>query len=96
MISKLNEGPMRTVLKVDPTGAIHDQEMARRKAETLRQDRPVEHTASGEKADAKYAEKDDSSAYLMEENKVVFEKYNKSGDVVYRLPPSVKPIDERV
>ncbi|MBR9979756.1 MAG: hypothetical protein KFF50_01885 [Desulfatitalea sp.] len=96
MISKINEAPLRAVMKADPIGPIHDQEMNRQRADALREARPVEPSSASDATGSKNAEKDPTSKYLMEGEKVVFEKYNKAGDVIYRLPPSDKPIDERV
>jgi hypothetical protein len=48
----------------------------------------------------KHAEKKEEakkrSATMFEEGRIVYEKYNNSGDVILRLPPAKKPVDERV
>jgi hypothetical protein len=96
MISNINEGPMRTVMKIDPIGPIHDQEVNRQRADALRQARPVEKAASSARNEPKESEENDKSEYKLENEKVVFKKYNNKGDMVYQLPPSSTPIDERV
>ncbi len=96
MISNINEGSMRMVMKIDPSGPIHDQEVNRQRADALRQARPVEKSASSARNESKQAEENDKSEYKLENEKVVFKKYNKKGDVIYQLPPSSNPIDERV
>ena len=37
-----------------------------------------------------------TSAHTFEEGRVVYEKYNNNGDVILRLPPAKKPVDELV
>ncbi len=95
MINNISEGPLRTAMKVDPSGAIHEKQATQEKAEQLRQARPVENTDSSDKAKAQSDKDKASSKYLVEDKMVVFEKYNKDGDLVYRIPPSYKPVDER-
>ena len=95
MINNISEGALRTVTKIDPGGAIHDKEAAQQQAEVARQERPVEDTESGNKANGKDAGQKDRSKYVVDGHTVVFEKYDEKGDLVFRLPPSYKPVDER-
>lgn len=44
----------------------------------------------------KKEEEKKTSAHMFEEGRVIFEKYNNSGDVILRLPPAKKPVDEMV
>ncbi|MBI5063901.1 MAG: hypothetical protein HZB87_10690 [Desulfatitalea sp.] len=96
MINNISEGTMRTAVKIEPGEAIHDRQISQAKSEEIRKARPVENTESGSKAGSKNTQKESSSKYLLEENTVVFEKYNKDGELLYRLPPTYKPVDERV
>jgi len=96
MINNISEGPLRAAMKIDPSAAIHDRQADQSKAEALRQARPVENTESGGKAGSKKNQEETTSKYLLEDKTIVFEKYNKDGDLVYRIPPSYKPVDERV
>lgn len=96
MINKISEAPLRAVMKTDPIGPIHDQEMNRQRAEAQRETRAVESSSQSDAAGSQQTEDKPESKYLEEGSKVVFEKYNKAGDVIYRLPPSETPIDERV
>lgn len=96
MINNISEGPLRAATKIDPGTAIHDKQAVEDKVEQLRQARPVEDTESSDKAKQQKDSDQDSSKYLLEDKTIVFEKYNKDGDLVYRIPPSYKPVDERV
>jgi hypothetical protein len=96
MINNINEGPLRAAAKIDPGGTIHDREISQQQAAEARQVRPVENSEAGNKADAKNSHKKDQSKYVVEDNTLVFEKYNQKGDLIFRLPPDYKPVDERV
>lgn len=96
MINNISEGPLRAAIKVDPSAAIHDKQAVQDKTEQLRQARPVEDSESSNKAKQQKNTDKDTSKYLLEDKTIVFEKYNKDGDLVYRIPPSYKPVDERV
>lgn len=95
MIDSINEAPLRAVTKVDPGGAIQAREESQQQAAETRQVRPVENSEAGNKANAKEAQKKDQSKYVVEDDTLVFEKYNQKGDLIYRLPPDYKPVDER-
>lgn len=95
MINNISEGSLRAAMKIDPSGALHDKQATQEKAEELRKARPVENTESGNKAGSQSTQDKDTAKTLLEDNTVVFEKYNKDGDLVYRIPPSYKPVDER-
>ena len=97
MINNISETTLRVASKIDPSGAIHDKEVTAQKAKELRQARPVEKSEAGNQAQAENRrKKEDSSRYLMDDDRIVFEKYNKNGDLIFRLPPSDKPVDKRV
>jgi hypothetical protein len=97
MINNIGEGTLRAATKIDPSAAIHDRQATQEKTEILRQARPVESSESEGKAKAKSQDDpdDSQSKYILDNNTIVFEKYNKDGDLVYRVPPSYKPVDER-
>ncbi|MBT8341939.1 MAG: hypothetical protein HKP58_04930 [Desulfatitalea sp.] len=95
MINNIGEGALRTAMKIEPGGAIHDKQVAQEKAEEVRQARPVEDAASGGKSESKKTRDEGTSKYLLDHNTVVYEKYDKNGDLIFRVPPSYKPVDER-
>ena len=95
MINNISEGVIRAAAKIDASSVIHDKEVHQQKAEDLRQARPVEDSESGGKAETQDSKDRESSKYYMDEHTLVFEKYNKDGDVVLRIPPSHKPVDQR-
>ena len=96
MIEHINEGPLRAVTKIDPGGTIQVREESQQQAAEARQVRPVENSEAGGKTSAKEDQKKAQSKYVVEEDTLIFEKYNQKGDLIYRLPPDYKPVDERV
>jgi len=95
MINNISEGALRVASKIDPSGAIHEKEVNQQKANELREARPVEKSDQGNKAEARKPKEDESTGkFLLDEKRVVFEKYDKNGDLVLRIPPSQTPVDE--
>ena len=57
--------------------------------------RPVEKSDSGAQAQAKDAKDNKGSEkFLFDDRHMVFEKYDKNGQVILRIPPSEKPVDQ--
>jgi FKBP-type peptidyl-prolyl cis-trans isomerase len=82
-------------------GAQAKQKASAEAEQKVKDYRPVDTTQK--RAEAKKeaaAEKEEAakkhSAHMFEEGRVVYEKYNNNGDVILRLPPAKKPVDERV
>ena len=95
MINNISENTLRIASKIDPSGAIHEKEVTQQKAKELSDARPVEKSEAGAQAQSENrAKQEDSSRYLVEEDQLVFEKYNKNGDLIFRLPPSENPVDK--
>lgn len=97
MINNISEGALRVASKIDPSGAIHEKEVNQQKANEVREARPIEKSENGNKAEAQDAKKDKStSKFLLNDKRVIFEKYDENGDLVLRIPPSQTPVDKVV
>jgi hypothetical protein len=95
MINNISESTLRVASKIDPSGAIHEKEVTQQKAKELSDARSVEKSEAGAQAKSdNHGKQKDLSRYLVEENQMVFEKYNKNGDLIFRLPPSENPVDK--
>ncbi len=95
MINNISEGAMRVATKIDPSAVVQDKEAYQQKAKQVREARPVEQAEAGRQARAETQPKNDvSSKFLLNGKRVVFEKYNKDGDIILRIPPSETPVDE--
>lgn len=95
MINNISEGSFRNISKLETSGPTQEKELNLQKTEQVRQVRPIEKTESGARNEKKRGKKEPSSKYVVNENKLVFEKYDKNGDLILRLPPSRKPVDQR-
>jgi hypothetical protein len=97
MINNISEGALRIASKIDPSGVIHDREVSQQKANEVRNARPVEKSEGSTQAQAKKAQKEKGSEqFLFEDKHMVFEKYDKNGELILRMPPSDKPVDQVV
>lgn len=97
MINNISEGALRIVSKIDTVGAVQERELSQQKAQELRQVRPVEKSEAGSPGNKQKPKKEeDSSKYVVEENRLVFEKYDSKGELIFRIPPSQKPVDQHV
>jgi hypothetical protein len=95
MINNISEGELRSTAKIDPSGSVHEKQVTQQKAEEVQQQRPVENTDSGGKSESRKWQDGDTSKYLLEDKTIVFEKYDRNGELILRVPPSFKPVDER-
>ena len=95
MINNISEGALRVASKIDPSGTIHEKEVNQQKAKEISAARPVEKSDSGAQAQAKDAKDNKGSEkFLFDDRHMVFEKYDKNGQVILRIPPSEKPVDQ--
>lgn len=97
MINNISEGALRVASKIDPSGAIHEKEVNQQKATEVREARPVEKSDQGNKAEARNAKEDKTtSKFRKDDRHMVFEKYDRNGDLILRIPPSLTPVDKVV
>ena len=97
MINNISESTVRVASKIDPSGVIHEKEVNQQKAKEMVAARAVEKSDAGDQTRAKTEGRDEgTSKYLLNGKKVVFEKYDKNGDLVIRIPPSEEPVDQVV
>ena len=97
MINNISEATLRVASKIDPSSAIHEREVNQHKAKEISAARPVEKTeeTNSSKTENSKNEKKGSTQYLIDDNHLVFEKYNQKGDLVLRIPPSKTPVDQK-
>lgn len=96
MITDISEGTMRVAARVGPSDIIHDKELTKQKSEMLREARPVENSEESAQPEKKKDFEEGDSRYLVDDKHIVFEKYDEKGNLVLRVPPTYKPVDERV
>jgi hypothetical protein len=92
MLDSIGESVVRTTTRADNNLAVENKDVDLKKVEKTVEERPIENTresdASGNDAGKK------TGGYDADDSGVFFEKYDEKGNVIYRLPPEQKPIDE--
>lgn len=95
MINNISEGTLRVASKIDPSAAVHDREVNQQKDRQIREARPVEHSEAGAQARKEKSEAEkESGKFLFADKHMVFEKYDRNGELILRIPPSTTPVDE--
>ena len=94
MLEPIGEPAVRTTTRIDNSLAVEAKDVDLKKMEKVTQERPIESSLESTKTDSD--EKKNNSGYNVADDGIVYEKYDKNGKVVLRLPPEQKPIDEHV
>jgi hypothetical protein len=95
MINNISEGTLRVASKIDPGVAVHDKEIHQQKDRQIRQARPVEDSEAGAQTRKENTQTDKGSGkFLFADKHIVFEKYDRNGELILSIPPSTKPVDE--
>jgi hypothetical protein len=93
MLETIGESAVRTTTRMDSNHAVENRDLALQKANKVVEERPIENAEESTKPESDTEEK--TGAYNSDENGIFFEKYDKQGNVILRVPPE-KPIDEHV
>ena len=92
MLDSIGESAVRTTTRADNNLAVETKDVDLKKTEKIVEERPIQSAQENE-APSKDAEKR-TGGYDVDDSGVFFEKYDEKGNVIYRLPPEQKPIDE--
>jgi len=94
MLNPISESVVRTTTRVDNNFVQENKDAALEKTAKATEERAVEDSEESTKPNLE--DERDLSGYDVDDEGLYFEKYDKKGNVVYRLPPEKKPIDEIV
>jgi len=100
MIDAIGDNAVKGTARVDLVASVGERNQFVKQEDRLRSDRPVE--GSEEKDDVllhlreEEQQKQGSAKYVVEKNRLFFEKYDKNGDLILRMPPENLPVDEVV
>lgn len=92
MLESIGESAVRMTTRVEHNHAVGDRDVTLQKAEKVIEERPIESAEESTKPESDTEQK--TSGYNSDESGVYFEKYDKQGNVIFRVPPEQKPIDE--
>lgn len=71
--------------KPDEYAAVESDQVVREQ-EKIVEERPIEEAGSNSDSESK-SSAGDQEKFLLKDNKMVFEKYNGSGEVILQIPP---------
>lgn len=94
MLDTIGDSAVRTTTRIDNSPAVQNKDDSLKKIEKIVEERPVESTQENAKPEADMGKK--TSGYYTDDRGMYFAKYDKKGNLIYRIPPKNMPIDEHV
>ncbi|NNF99580.1 MAG: hypothetical protein HKM93_09400 [Desulfobacteraceae bacterium] len=94
MFDSIGETAIRNVPRPESGLAASEKVASIEKKDRLRADRPIEKSGTGNKSEMSTQQQEPSSKYKIEDKRLVFEKYDKNGQLILSIPPKYSPIDE--
>ncbi len=96
MINAIGEASIQQTMRTNHNNVVYDKEIIEQKATQAIQERPVEKTDYSPRSKMDTQQQDmDSSRNIIEDGKVILEKYDKDGKLIQRIPPGYAPFGER-
>jgi len=96
MFDSIGEPNVRTVIRPEPIITINEKENQVQQEQKLYELRSIEKSENSSRIKK---EKDDqenqkNAKYRQEDDKIIYEKYDRNGELIYRMPPKENPLDE--
>ena len=97
MLESIGETNVRMTMRPESNPATDSKTTELAAVEKTVAERPIENAQESDRTEAENEETRDykRGGYKTDDKGTFFEKYDKNGNVIYRLPPEQKPIDER-
>lgn len=92
MLNSIGEIGVTTTTRVETHQTVEDRDIALQKAEKVVEERPIETDHKAATAESNTGQETDG--YNLDDGSIFFEKYDKNGNVIIRVPQEQKPIDE--
>jgi hypothetical protein len=97
MFDIVGEAAVQQIPRAGISASGTEKDAGVRKAEQLRQARPVENSKAGEKPQSEVgADEKTKTRNRLEDGKIIVEKYDEDGRLVRRTPPGYLPFGEIV
>ena len=89
MLPAIGEAAMQHTVRANYDSEMHNQDLAVKKSDQIREQRPVEKTEGSSKSEMKLKQEEETTRKnKMEENgEIVVEEYNENGEIVRITPP---------
>jgi hypothetical protein len=96
MFDSIGEPNVRAIVRPEPSIAINAKELQAQQEQKVRESRPIEKSENDSKIkdEKKEEEKQQTAKYRQEDDRIIYEKYNKNGELIFRIPPKQNPLDE--
>ena len=89
MLNAIGESAMQHTVRANYDSEMHDQDLAIKKSEQIRQKRPVEKTENSSKSEMNLTKEENTRRKnnLEVKGQIVVEEYNEDGEIVRKTPP---------
>ncbi len=88
MLHAIGEAAMQHTVRATYENEVHDQDLAVKKSDQIRQKRPVEKTEDSSKSELNLKKDEDTQRKNnLDSGDIVVEEYNENGEIVRRTPP---------
>ena len=89
MLNAIGESAMQHTVRANYDSEMHNQDLAIKKSEEIRQERPVEKTEDSSKSEMNLTKEENTRRKnsLEENGQIVVEEYNEDGEIVRKTPP---------
>ena len=95
MINAIGDAAMQQTIRANYNSENHDQAAYVKKSEQVREKRPVEKTDNSSKSQLNQRNDENTTAKnIVEDGRIVVEKYDKEGNLVRKIPPGYLPFGE--
>jgi len=96
MINAIGEASIQQTMRTNHNNVVYDKEIMEQKATQAIQERPVEKTDDTPESKMNTQKQDmTSTRNIIENGKVILEKYDEDGKLIQRVPPGYVPFGER-
>ena len=97
MINAIGEATLQQFIRSNVTSGIAEKDMAMRKTDKVKKQRPVEGSDDGHKPEMNLQfEEDVKTRNSIEDGELIIEKYDKNGKLLKKTPPGYLPFGEPV
>lgn len=88
MLHAIGEATMQQTVRANYDSEMHDQDLAVKKSDQIRRQRPVEKTQDGSRSELNLKQEEQiKRKNSLEDGEIIVEEYNEDGEIVRKIPP---------
>ena len=96
MINAIGEASIQQTMRTNHNNVVYDKEIIEQKATQAIEERPVEKTDDSPRSKMDTQKQDmTSTRNIIENGKIILEKYDEDGKLIQRVPPGYVPFGEK-